>query len=141
MLRGVAQRDAADGSKARDVQRIGAHADRRGATVRAVVTDAQARALALALPGAFEQDHHGRASFRVSRKIFATLWEPTRLNVMLDREGILTAVQAHSSECSQFWWGQRLAALSVDLTAADIALVDELLHQAWELKAAKKASG
>ena len=30
--------------------------------------------LALALPGAVEADHHGRPSFRVGGKIFATLW-------------------------------------------------------------------
>ena len=31
--------------------------------------------LALALPEAVEQDHHGRPSFRVDRKIFATQWD------------------------------------------------------------------
>ena len=33
----------------------------------------QARQLALDLPEAVEQDHHGRPSFRVAGKIFATL--------------------------------------------------------------------
>lgn len=32
------------------------------------------RAEALALPGSSEQDHFGRPSFRVGKKIFATLW-------------------------------------------------------------------
>lgn len=32
------------------------------------------RELALALPGASEQDHFGRPSFRVGKRIFATLW-------------------------------------------------------------------
>ena len=40
--------------------------------------------LALALPGVVEADHHGRPSFRVDGKIFATLWESDRLNIMLD---------------------------------------------------------
>ena len=31
------------------------------------------REIALALPDAIEQDHHGRPSFRVRGKIFATL--------------------------------------------------------------------
>ena len=35
-----------------------------------------ARQIALALPGAVEQDHHGRPSFRANDRIFATLWEP-----------------------------------------------------------------
>lgn len=32
------------------------------------------RTEALALPGSSEQDHFGRPSFRVGKKIFATLW-------------------------------------------------------------------
>ena len=37
------------------------------------VTADEARALALSLPEAVEQDHHGRPSFRVGGRIFATL--------------------------------------------------------------------
>jgi len=40
----------------------------------------EARALALSLPEAVEQDHHGRPSFRVDGKIFATLWNEKRMN-------------------------------------------------------------
>jgi hypothetical protein len=54
-----------------------------------------ARRLALALPETSEQDHHGRPSFRVDNKIFATLWDDRLMNVMLDEPGILTAVQDH----------------------------------------------
>ena len=45
----------------------------------AMVTTDQARAIALALPEAVEQDHHGRPSFRVAGRIFATLWTPRAL--------------------------------------------------------------
>ena len=45
----------------------------------------QARTLALALPGAVERDHHGRPSFRVDGRIFATLWDGEHLNVMVRR--------------------------------------------------------
>jgi hypothetical protein len=38
-----------------------------------VISIASARRLALALPEAVEQDHHGRPSFRVRGRIFATL--------------------------------------------------------------------
>jgi hypothetical protein len=38
-----------------------------------VVSVDEARSLALVLPEAIEQDHHGRPSFRVGGKIFATL--------------------------------------------------------------------
>jgi hypothetical protein len=48
--------------------------------------------MALALPEAVERDHHGRPSFRVAERIFATLWDEGRMNVMLDEGGILSAV-------------------------------------------------
>jgi hypothetical protein len=92
------------------------------------------RELALGLPEATEQDHHGRPSFRVGR-IFATIWDDGHLNVMLDHDGILTAVQCHPDACSEFHWGKRLAAVQVDLGAADDALVAELLADAWEQRA------
>jgi hypothetical protein len=99
------------------------------------MTADDARRLALALPEAVEQDHHGRPSFRVARKIFATLWDEQHMNVMLDEGGILTAVQAHSDVCSEVWWGKRLAAVRVDLPQADEALLSDLLEDAWEGKA------
>jgi hypothetical protein len=93
-----------------------------------------ARRLALSLPGSAEQDHHGRPSFRVRGKIFATLWDADHMNVMVDEAGILTAVQAHPDVCEEVWWGKRRAAVRVDLRAADAALLRELLEDAWESK-------
>jgi hypothetical protein len=69
-----------------------------------MVTTEQARALALALAGAVEQDHHGRPSFRVDGRIFATLWDAQHMNVMLDEHGILTAVQDDPGACAERWW-------------------------------------
>jgi hypothetical protein len=97
-----------------------------------------ARRLALALPGAIEQDHHGRPSFRVAGKIFATLWDERTMNVMLDQPGILTAVERHPDLCSERWWGSRLAAVSVDLQGADDEMLAELLGDAWEGKAPRR---
>jgi hypothetical protein len=57
------------------------------------VSPDEARDVALSLPEAVEQDHHGRPSFRVGGKIFATLWSDERINVMLDDGGILTAIE------------------------------------------------
>jgi hypothetical protein len=96
---------------------------------------ADARRLALALPDAVEQDHHGRPSFRVHGRIFATLWDPGHVNVMVDEPGIRTAVQAHPDVCAEVWWGKRLAAVRVALARADEALLGELLEDAWERKA------
>jgi hypothetical protein len=100
-----------------------------------VVSPEQARQLALALPEAIEQDHHGRPSFRVGGKIFATLWDEGHMNVMLDEGGILTAVQARPGTCEEVWWGRRLAAVRVDLRSADEELLAGLLEDAWEGKA------
>ncbi len=93
------------------------------------------RELALALPETVERDHHGRPSFRVAGKIFATLWDEGHMNVMLDEAGILTAVQAHPDACAEFHWGQRLAAVHVALAVADEALVVDLLADGWERRA------
>ena len=73
------------------------------------------RGICLALPEATEQDHHGRPSFRVGGRIFATLWDEHHLNVMVDQPGILTATQSRPQVCSEVWWGKRLAAARVDL--------------------------
>jgi hypothetical protein len=101
---------------------------------RVVSTD-EARRLALSLPEAVEQDHHGRPSFRVGGRIFATLWDPEHMNVMLDEPGILTAVQGHPDVCAEVMWGKRLAAVRVTLPVVDSSLLSELLSDAWERKA------
>jgi hypothetical protein len=100
-----------------------------------MISRKRVRELALALPESAEQDHHGRPSFRVAGKIFATLWDEDHMNVMLDEPGILTAVQAHPGACTAFYWGKRLAAVHVELAAADEALMRELLADGWEHRA------
>jgi hypothetical protein len=106
-----------------------------------MIGEERVRELALALPEAVEQDHHGRPSFRVAGKIFATLWDENHMNVMLDEPGILTAVQAHPEACTAFYWGKRLAAVQVDLAAADEAFARELLADAWERRAPARLTG
>ncbi len=99
-----------------------------------MVSTGEARRLALSLPDTVEQDHHGRPSFRVSGRIFATLWDPEHMNVMLDERGILTAVQAHPDVCAEVMWGKRLAAVRVTLPDVDPTLLGDLLADAWEGK-------
>lgn len=100
-----------------------------------MVSQQQARVIALGLPEAIEQDHHGRPSFRVAGKIFATLWDEDHMNVMLDYAGILTAAQREPETCTEFWWGKRLGAIHVDLGQVDPDRLAELLTDAWECKA------
>ncbi len=101
----------------------------------AALTASRAAGLALNLPEAVQADHHGRPSFRIQGRIFATLPDLTHMNVMLDESGIRTAVQSHPHACAERWWGKRLAAVSVDLERADVGLLTELLADAWEGKA------
>jgi hypothetical protein len=105
---------------------------------RRVVSTGQARSLALSLPEAIERDHHGRPSFRVDGKIFATLWDSDHVNVMLDQDGIRTAAQAHPGVCEELRWGKRLAAVSVDLCSVDPGTLADLLADAWEGKAPRR---
>jgi len=98
----------------------------------------QARALALALPEASEQDHHGMASFRIRGRIFATVPDDAHLRIMVDDRAIHWAVTDHPSACQEFYWGKRLACVVVDLARATPELVDELLVEAWARKAPQK---
>jgi hypothetical protein len=101
------------------------------------VTPDEARAVALSMPEAVEQNHHGRPSFRVGGKIFATLWNEDRMNVMLDEDGIFTAVERAPDCCDQVWWGTKLAGVAVTLSRVDPEFLRELLSDAWEEKASR----
>ncbi|MGH3436624.1 MAG: MmcQ/YjbR family DNA-binding protein [Sciscionella sp.] len=98
---------------------------------------AEARALALALPEATEQDHHGMASFRIRGKIFATLPDDDHLRVMVDEAEIHAAVAEYPAVCSEFYWGKRLACVAVALASAPAGFLRELLTEAWLRKAPK----
>jgi hypothetical protein len=104
-----------------------------------VVSADEVRRLALGLPDAVEQDHHGRPSFRVRGKIFATLWTPRALNVMAGEELILAAADREPQSCAVFMWGQRLGAVQIDLDAAGSGLVEELLYAAWSQRASAES--
>ena len=103
-----------------------------------MVSVQQARQLALALPEAVEQDHHGRPSFRIGGKIFATLWDAEHMNVMLDEGGILTAIHEAPQVCEEVWWGKKLAAVRVKLRLVESKALAQLLTEAWELRAPKR---
>jgi hypothetical protein len=105
------------------------------------LTSDEARVLALALPDAVEQDHHGRPSFRVGGKIFATLWDDEHMNVMLDEGGVRMVVQERPNVCTEVWWGKRLAAARVDLGRAPKQVLAQMLHEAWELRAPRGLLG
>jgi hypothetical protein len=106
--------------------------------VGTVVEHGEIRTAALALPEAIEQDHHGMPSFRVRGKVFATLPDPEHAHLMLGaQEAIRVAVAENPDCCAEKWWGQRLACVRVELTAAAPELVIELLTDAYRARAPK----
>ena len=105
------------------------------------MTDAEdIRRIALRLPEAVEQDHHGFPSFRVAGKIFCTLREDQpRMMVKLDPEDQRNLVEAHAGviEPVSGYWGRK-GSTFVDLARADEALVTTLIAMAWTGVAPKR---
>lgn len=101
------------------------------------MTVKEARRLALALPEAVEALHHGRPSFRVRGKIFATLWDERHMNVMVDAFLTYAAVKRDPKAYAMFQWGGRTAALSVALKRVNGAALSALLDEAWGSKVPK----
>jgi hypothetical protein len=95
------------------------------------VTPAEAREIALALPEAIEQDHHGFPSFRVRGRIFATLPDEATLRVLLDDDAVEEAVAAAPEQCTVLRWGAKISGVAVHLAAADPDTVADLLADAW----------
>ncbi len=91
------------------------------------------RRLALELPEAVEQDHHGFPSFRVRGKIFCTLRpEISRLMVKLDGEDQRNFCEAHPGAIEPVpgYWGRK-GATFVDCSAVDEPTIVTLLDLAW----------
>jgi hypothetical protein len=100
-----------------------------------MITTAHLRRMALALPEAVEQDHHGRPSFRVRGAIFMTLWDEHHANLMLDPARIVGAVSEYRGACAEVWWGRRLSAVQIDVRTATRAMAATLVEEAWRHKA------
>jgi hypothetical protein len=100
-----------------------------------MATIEHARRLALALPEAVEQDHHGMPSFRVRGKIFATAPDDEHLRVMVDEGEIRACVAQDPAAFAAFWWGSRLSCVVVNLEAVERDQLAELLAGAWRRKA------
>jgi hypothetical protein len=100
-----------------------------------MVTRSEARKMALALPKAKEADHHGRPSFRVEGKVFATFWDEATMNVMVDEPRVMLAAQRAPRACQPFHWGSRIPAVNVRLSEVDPQTLQDLLSAAWARKA------
>ena len=95
------------------------------------------RKIALALPDAVEMDHHGRPSFRLDEKIFATMWDENNVNIMLDPIRIMEVARENPKSCAELWWGRQLRCVSVDVRIASVTLLTELLGEAYQRKTKK----
>jgi hypothetical protein len=93
------------------------------------------RAMALALPEATEQDHHGMASFRVRGKIFATVPDTAHVRLMVDEPEVRAACAEAPASCEPLLWGTRLAGVAVEVRTVPAALLRELVVEAWRRKA------
>jgi|SRR6185295_4719619 len=98
----------------------------------------EARRLALSLPEAYEEGHYGFPSFRVTKKIFATMPDDEHLHVMLGPDETEMAVSTAPHAIEKLWWGKRLAGVRVKLAAVDPDLLAELLSEAWRCRAPRR---
>lgn len=97
-----------------------------------MVRIATARRLALALPSATEQDHHGRPSFRVHGRIFATLHSADRrLVIKLSRGDQAMCLETRPDVFSPIpSWGHQ-GWTFVALDAIGRADLENALRRAW----------
>src|SRR5262245_47839975 len=104
------------------------------------MTPAAFRKLALALPGAHEEPHFERTSFRVGKRIFATMTKDGR-EAMVPVRPIERCLELLASDPDVFidhgGWTRRMGGLGLRLAQADETLVSELMCEAWERIAPK----
>ena len=98
-----------------------------------MTTAERVRTIACALPEVKEMDHWGRPSFRVRKKVFATLWEADgRAMVKLAPADQFAVVQLYPEIFSPVpgTWGAQGATL-LTLAKANDAIVNSALNATW----------
>ena len=93
-----------------------------------------ARRIALSLPDAVEAPHHHMNSFRVNKKIFATVSDDTHLHVFVDEERRELAFAMYPEACEKLRWGKKIVGVKVDLDKAEASEVEDMLRSAWQHK-------
>jgi hypothetical protein len=94
------------------------------------------RGFALSLPGTGEEPHFDNTSFRVQKRIFATVPpDGSHLHVFVGADEVAACVAEDPGVFEPLLWGQRVRGLRVRLAAADQDRVAELLEESWRRKA------
>jgi hypothetical protein len=106
------------------------------------VTPRAFRKLALSLPEAHEAPHFYRTSFRVGKKIFATM-VPDGSEAMVRVRPLKRIHDLLSDHPDAFFdyggWTWRNGALGIHLRSADAKLLKELIVEAWQSVAPRRA--
>jgi hypothetical protein len=99
------------------------------------------RALALSLPEAHEAPHFARASFRVGKKIFATMTADGEAMVRVQpRQRLHALLKAQPQTFFSYGgWTERNGALGIRLAQAEATLVRELVVDSWRAIAPQRA--
>jgi hypothetical protein len=100
---------------------------------------ANVRRFALGLPGAGEEPHFDMSSFRVNKKIFATVPpDGSYLHVFVGEDEIAACVAEDPATFEPLRWGQRVRGLRILLAKAADDRIAELLAESWRRKATKR---
>lgn len=113
----------------------GRYPARGGAWYHAGMTEAAFRKLALSMPGAHEEPHFARTSFRVGKRIFATM-TADGTEAMVPVRPVARCLEVLASDPKVFLeyggWTRRLGSLGMRLRLADAKVVARLVRDAWE---------
>jgi YjbR len=81
----------------------------------------------------------GVSSFRVAGKIFATIpHEGGRVHVFVSDDEVAAYCAEYPAAVEELWWGTKRRGRRVNLGAATVPLLRELLVEAWRRRAPKK---
>jgi hypothetical protein len=106
------------------------------------MTPAAFRRFALSLPEAHEEPHFERASFRVGKKIFATMTaDGAEAMVRVAAAELRDALLADHGDVlfSYGGWTTRLGSVGVRLKKADAKMIEGLVVESWRSIAPKRA--
>jgi hypothetical protein len=105
------------------------------------MTPAAFRKAALSFPESSEEPHFERTSFRVGKKIFATMTADGKEAMVRvpDRERLHGLLETRADVFFSYGgWTERNGALGIRLAKADAATLRELLSDSWRAVAPKR---